>query len=225
MNMEDRLRAYMDEIFAGVKVTRKSVELKEEVLQNITDKYHDLLEEGKSPEAAYNIAVASIGDIQELLDVLEEDGDGFGKRENSTWTEKHKKRYAGLTALAVVLYILCLMPVILFEDTPLEDSLGIGIMFLMIAVATGILIYVNMTKPSYKRKEESMVEDFKEWQSQTEADRRARKAINSCLWALAVLCYILVSFTSGAWHITWVIFLLAAAVEEIIKAIFELRKR
>lgn len=29
MNMEDRLRAYMDEIFAGVKVTRKSVELKE----------------------------------------------------------------------------------------------------------------------------------------------------------------------------------------------------
>lgn len=225
MNMEDRLRAYMDEIFAEVKVTRKSVELKEEVLQNITDKYHDLLEEGKSPEAAYNIAVASIGDIQELLAVLKEGQSDFGNRERDIWTEKHKKRYAGLTALAVILYILCFMPVILLEDTPLEDSAGIGFMFLMIAAATGILIYVNMTKPSYKKKEESLVEDFKEWQSQTGSDRRARKAINSCLWALTVLFYILISFASGAWHITWVIFLLAAAIEEVIKAAFELRKR
>lgn len=152
MNMEDRLRAYMDEIFAEVKVTRKSVELKEEVLQNITDKYHDLLEEGKSPEAAYNIAVASIGDIQELLAVLKEGQSDFGNRERDIWTEKHKKRYAGLTALAVILYILCFMPVILLEDTPLEDSAGIGFMFLMIAAATGILIYVNMTKPSYKKR-------------------------------------------------------------------------
>lgn len=42
--MEDKLRAYMDHLFRDVKPTRKSVELKEEILQNLVDKYQDLLE-------------------------------------------------------------------------------------------------------------------------------------------------------------------------------------
>lgn len=46
------------------------MELKEEILQNLIDKYHDLLAEGKSPEAAFNISVASVGDVDELLSSL-----------------------------------------------------------------------------------------------------------------------------------------------------------
>ena len=53
--MENKLRAYMDHLFRDVKPTRKSVELKEEILQNLVDKYHDMIAEGKTPEAAYNI--------------------------------------------------------------------------------------------------------------------------------------------------------------------------
>ena len=45
--MEDKLRAYMDHLFRDVKPTRKSVELKEEILQNLVDKYHDMMAEGK----------------------------------------------------------------------------------------------------------------------------------------------------------------------------------
>ena len=45
--MEDKLRAYMDYLFRDVKPTRKSVELKEEILQNLIDKYRDLLAEGR----------------------------------------------------------------------------------------------------------------------------------------------------------------------------------
>ena len=71
--MEDKLRAHMDHLFREVPLTKKSVELKEEILQNLVDKYHDLIAEGKSEEAAYNIAVASVGDISELLDSLKEE--------------------------------------------------------------------------------------------------------------------------------------------------------
>ena len=35
------MRQYMDELFHEVPVNRQSVEVKEEILQNITDKYHD----------------------------------------------------------------------------------------------------------------------------------------------------------------------------------------
>ena len=65
--MENKLRAYMDHLFQDVPNTKKAVEVKEEILQNIVDKYHDLVAEGKSEEAAYNIAIASIGDLDELL--------------------------------------------------------------------------------------------------------------------------------------------------------------
>ena len=50
--MENKLRAYMEELFSEVTPTKQAVELKEEILQNLMDKYHDLLAEGKSPEAA-----------------------------------------------------------------------------------------------------------------------------------------------------------------------------
>ena len=70
--MENKLRAYMDHLFQDVPNTKKAVEVKEEILQNIVDKYHDLVAEGKSEEAAYNIAIASIGDLDELLASLKD---------------------------------------------------------------------------------------------------------------------------------------------------------
>lgn len=41
--MENKLRAYMDHLFQDVPNTKKAVEVKEEILQNIVDKYHDPL--------------------------------------------------------------------------------------------------------------------------------------------------------------------------------------
>ena len=43
--MENKLRAYMDHLFQDVPNTKKAVEVKEEILQNIVDKYHDLVTE------------------------------------------------------------------------------------------------------------------------------------------------------------------------------------
>lgn len=38
--MENKLRAYMDHLFQDVPNAKKAVEVKEEILQNIVDKYH-----------------------------------------------------------------------------------------------------------------------------------------------------------------------------------------
>jgi hypothetical protein len=62
--MEDKLRRYVDGLFARTVPTKKAVELKEEMIQNLEDKYKDLISEGKTPEAAYNVAVAGIGERQ-----------------------------------------------------------------------------------------------------------------------------------------------------------------
>lgn len=221
--MEDKLRAYMDHLFRDVKPTRKSVELKEEILQNLVDKYHDLLEEGKTQEAAFNIAVASIGDMDELLSGLQETHEG-GLPVSNEQIERGRKKSALLISAAVMLYILSVLPPIMLSGSRLVNNVAPAMMFTMIAVATGLLIYNNMSKPRYHRVDDSIVEEFKEWQLQTDSSRRAMRAISSALWALIVVVYIIISFWTMAWHITWVIFLIGVAAEGIIKAIFEMRR-
>lgn len=222
--MEDKLRAYMDYLFRDVKPIRKSVELKEEILQNLIDKYRDLLAEGKTPEAAYNIAVASIGDMDELLAGLNDEL-SFEKEVSGEQLERGKKKSALLVSAAVMMYILCLLPPILLSGTRLEENLAPALMFLMIACGTGLLIYDHMTKPRYRKVDDSIVEEFKEWKDQTDSDRRAMKALSSALWSIITVIYIIISFWTMAWHITWVIFLIGAAVEGILKAVFELKRQ
>lgn len=221
--MEDKLRAHMEHLFRDVPVTKKSVELKEEILQNLVDKYHDLIAEGKSEEAAYNIAVASVGDISELLDSLKDESvapDPKISDEYAQW----KKRSAVLVPVAVMLYIFCVVPPIIASEFHLNDALGACGMFLIIGVATAIIIFNNMSKPTITKMDDTIVNEFKEWKSNQEGQKRARKAINSALWTIVVILYFLISFSTGAWYITWILFLMGAAAENIIKAIFELHE-
>lgn len=214
----------MDHLFRDVKPTRKSVELKEEILQNLVDKYHDMIAEGRTPEAAYNIAVASIGDMDELLAGLHGAPSSESLPATKEVLDKGRRKSAVLISVAVMMYIMSILPPILLSDTVFENKLAPALMFIMIAVATALLIYNNLTKPRYQRTDDSIVEEFKEWQEQTDSSRRAMRALSSALWAIIVVIYIVVSFWTMAWHITWVIFLIGVAVEGILKAIFELKK-
>lgn len=227
--MEDNLRNYMDNVFSDIQPTKKSVELKEEILQNLIDKYHDLIDDGKSSEAAYNLAIASLGDTSELLESFRKTENTYDLQYDSEETLKAKKKSAVLFSTAIALYIISVIPPIIFSYISdkgfLGEVLGPCLMFVIIAVATALIIYNEMTKPKYKKADDTLVEEFKEWQQQNDSDTRALKSITSALWSLVIVVYILVSFLTGAWYITWVIFLIGAAIEKIIKASFELRKK
>ena len=102
------------------------------------------------------------------------------------------------------------------------NILGLGGAFF--ASLTGILVYNHLSKPAPSVGDDTMMEDFKKWNSRNDSDRQAMKAIVSALWCIIVVLYFVISFSTMAWYITWVIFLIGAAVESIIKAIFNLRK-
>jgi len=209
--MNEKLRHYIDDLFANAPSTVRAVELKEELFQNLTDKYNDLLAEGKSEESAFNIAIASIGDVDSLISGLT----GEKRPEN----EKSKKRSAILVAIAISLYILCPVPVIL-----LQSEFGVMGLFLFVAVATALLIYNGVTRERYVKADDTMVEEFKEWKQNNKQKNKAVDAIIGSFWLIAVCVYIVVSFMTGAWHITWIIFLIAAAVASMIKGLFMLKQ-
>ena len=255
--MKTKLREYIDTIFADAErrapYNERVRELKEEMLQNLNDRYDDLIAKGKTPAAAYNIAVAGVGDISELLDSVV--GNNASKSEAHTQTppppksgkrpltaeeqetvRRYREKSAIRMTVAVAMYILCWLPVAVLSSFlgSFGSMVGLIAMFGMIAAATGLIIYNAMTKPKFG----STVENWdKDEDDDDDARDRAKKASDGCpprspvykavsgaLFALMLCAYLLISFATGAWYITWIIFLMYAALDNIIKAIFDLRR-
>lgn len=217
--MIEKLRGYIDELFSDAPLTKKTVEVKEEILQNLTEKYNDLIAEGKSEDAAYNITVAGIGDISELIQELKSSNETRSEYIIDPQRKKEKQRSAALVAIAIMLYILSLIPVILSPGVS-----GAIIMLLLIAAATGLLIYNGMTRSNIAKKDETLAAEFKEWRESNNARKSALRSITPALWSITLVIYFLVSFETGAWYITWLIFIIAAAVNNIIKTFFDYKK-
>ena len=217
--MNEKLRNYIESIFEDAPKTKEVVELKEEMLQNLIDKYNDLITEGKSSDAAYNIATASIGDVNELIYQLRSHSTVPMNYEKELL--KSKKQSALFISIAVMLYILSVVPVILSNN----GIIGIVIMFVMIAIATGLIIYNQISKPKFSKKDNTIVEEFKEWKANKVEHNSTYKAISSAMWSIVTVIYFIISFITFAWHITWIVFLIGAAIQSIIKAAFELKNR
>lgn len=213
--MYDKLREYIESLFKDAPDTVKTVELKEEMLQNLYEKYNDLLAEGRSEQAAFNIAVAGVGDVGDLIETLRSDGPAG----SPVQTESARRRSAALVAAAVMLYILSVVPCIL-----LPDLWGPVLLFVFCAAATGLLIYNGMTRTCYRKADDTMVEQFREWKDRNDSRTQICRAIAGAVWALAVVAYFLISFFTQAWHITWLLFPIAGAATAVVKAAFDLTR-
>lgn len=70
-----------------------------------------------------------------------------------------------------------------------------------------------------------MVEEFKEWQADTKDQKQMRGAISSALWSLIVVLYFIISFTTRAWHVSWIIFVVGGLVESLINIFFAMQRK
>ena len=212
-DMTARIREYVSQLFADAPRTQKARDLQEEVCANLLDKYADLLSQGVPEERAFDEVVGGIGEIDELIR-------GLKGEELVPEDPRAKRRSALLVSIAVMLYILSVTPVILAES-----DLSVVGMFAMIAVATMLLIYNHMTRPKYQRADDTMVEEFKEWKQEKEhRESSLYRAIAGAVWALILIAYFCLSFFTGAWEITWVLFLIGIAAQQIVRAVLSLRK-
>ena len=204
--MNKKLERYVNSLFKNAPRSKKIYELKEEILANLNDKYSDLLGMGYGEEEAYSKAISNIGDIEELIE-------GSGVEVCTVKDRKEYRQKSGLRiAIAVMLYILSPTAVIL-----IQSEIGVVILLSMVAIATGILIYNAYQRPRgfYFDEQEEMV---------FSKENIKRKNINSAICSITVAIYIIVSFTFGNWHISWVIFIIGSAVENIMKAYFDLKE-
>lgn len=273
--MKNQLKEYIDLIFTDAE--RRSpgnlrvAELKEEILQNLYEKYDDLIAKGKTPTAAYNIAVAGVGDISGLLDSVsgeddhtESAGGADSEKKESAKTAKkgrrpltpeereqvarYQKRSAVLSAISTALYILCWVPLVVLGAllNDVGGSVGLGIMFLMIALATSLNVYNRKSKPVIDGNADWDEDDCNDDDGDDDEDandtddevggkgadkdgkRRPRSRwyalVSGIIWTVTLCAYFAVSFATHAWHATWLLFIMGIAADNVAEGIFDLRR-
>ena len=207
--MREQLIQYVDLLFAGAP---DSEEIKQEILQNTLDRYDDLLDQGKKPEAAYRLAISGIGDINEIL------GSHTPAPQPQTFKEPlHEEaediQSKKLRAVAIALYILCAVPLFILSECGM-DTLGLCLTLALVAAATYLMI-ISKKKGNDAPEQEA---------APAEPKNELHESINSLIWAIGLAVYFIVSFATGAWYITWVIFPLIGCVQGLVKACIDLKE-
>lgn len=202
--MREQLIQYVNLLFAGAS---GCAEVKAEILQNTLDRYDDLVTQGKSPETAYRLAISGIGDINEIL------GSGdmpavqtVAQPEDAKGTPNRKL----LQALGIALYILCPLPLFL-----LQDEVGLCLLLVIVAAATVLMVI------SSKSKDRISSENC---ETEYTPKKQLRKSIGSVIWTVGLAAYLLLSFSTGAWHITWVLFPIIGSIQGLIVACIDLKE-
>lgn len=292
--MEPKLRDYIENLFAAAPRTKQAYELKEEIIRNTIERYHDLISDGKAEGEAYNLAIAGIGDINELLEVLDTNPVEEGKCTDEQLAQiKHRDTI--FKTITVALYILCVTPCIFFGALG-AGNIGAILMFFMISTATGLLIYNRCTKflllendptlikntkikaimravaiglyiscptpailsdmifysvgigfagviifiaaatallilsrifNTYTKADNTMVENFKEFNSHKKQTTAIYKILVAILWVTISIAYIIITIVGmqtvsiAIAAISWIIFILGIALQQLIKAIFD----
>lgn len=194
--MRAQLIQYVDLLFAGCP---ENGDMKQEILQNTLDRYDDLVAQGKTPEAAYRLAITGIGDVGELL------GNKTGSPAPAVAAQDPVKaaRNKIMRAAAIGMYICCVLPVLILGNLG-DGVIGVCLMFLLIASATVLMVIASDDEEENKKSREN--------------------PLNKALNTVALVLFFVLSFSTGAWHITWLVFPIMAAVRGIVNACLDLKK-
>ena len=210
--MKDQLIRYVDLLFAGAS---NAGDIKQEILQNTLDRYDDLVAQGKTPEAAYSLAISGIGDVSELLssssstEMAESSASKLQTQEHS-YTPAWKK---ALRAIAVCMYIISIIPLIVLAELDME-ILGLCGMLAIVGVATALII---ITAGGSKEEKEDPAKPLT-------AQQELRKAVKSTINTIGLVIYFAISFLTQAWYITWLIFPIMGAVNGLVNACMDLKE-
>lgn len=143
----------------------------------------------------------------------EDRGDFLSNELNEELEISRKKKKAlgiGLSVLGyfiAVSWIMVSIPVM-----NINPVVGTAVFLLICGIATFIVIYSCMVYSSKSKKEEEY-----------DSKKALAKKINEVIALIFLIIYFLVSFTTFAWHITWILWIVYALVEQIVNLLVELK--
>lgn len=203
--MRQQLIQYVELLFAGAP---GSEEIKQEILQNTLDRYDDLVSQGKSDAAAYRLAISGIGDINEILGQPTEHTEPTAQPRQQEPEDREQRK---LRAVAIAMYILCPIPLFILSEFDLA-TMGLCFTLALVATATYLLLLAKRSEPEEESEAAGAPVSPK------------KQAVGRILGPVTLVVYLLVSFLTHAWAITWLIFPISGCIKGIINAVIDLKE-
>ena len=159
------------------------------------------------------------------------------------YMQKRNKKKATVLSISIFLYCIATFALpYMVEVLRYEDAHAVMIWATLCTIATVIIIYFFVAYPNiYKEDKEKrgIKEDIEEINEEIEeieklddgrikietvgAESKTEALVTQIVASLFLIIYLLTSFLTGAWHITWILWIVFIFVELIIKLIFSMK--
>ena len=224
--MRDQLIQYVNLLFAG---NGDVEDIKQEILLNTLDRYDDLMNRGKTPEEAYRQAIAGIGDVNEIINgkaapSYEKADSGFEEADRQSvyapmpqFESTASAVSRMMRAVAIFLYIISPIPLFLFSRLG-WDEVGLCCLLIIVGIATALLLLFRSPKTADQKQE------YVEVHTDSSSRKQLKKSIGKLISTIGLVFYFVISFSTGAWFITWLIFPIIGAVKGVVNACIDLKE-
>jgi hypothetical protein len=211
----EKIKSHLDSLFLDAPKTRKVIDMQSELLAGCLDKYADLTAGGMDGEEAYEKVIEGIGDVEELLGYIEKPRP-FDPEDAA---ERRRKR-AFFTSAGALGYFIA-VAVFFLLATNGNAVIALSVMVIFSGIATMLLIYGFMSGVGqYQKADDTLVEEMKVKMTSGKKENTMASLASSALWSLIVAIYLLASFLTHRWDITWIIFPFAGGLQNLVAAYF-----
>ena len=124
-----------------------------------------------------------------------------------------------MKAIAIFLYIVSPVPLFLFSRLG-WDEVGLCLLLIIVAIATALLLLFK----SPKAKEQPEYTEYTDHPRDDSSRKALKKSVGSLISTIGVVAYFLISFSTGAWFITWLIFPIIGAVKGVVNAGIDMKE-
>ena len=159
------------------------------------------------------------------------------------YMQKRNKKKATVLSISIFLYCIATFALpYMIEVLRYEDAHAVMIWATLCTIATVIIVYFFVAYPNmYKEDKEKrgIKEDIEEINEEIEeieklddgrikietvgAESKTEALVTQIVASLFLIIYLLTSFLTGAWHITWILWIVFIFVELIVKLIFSMK--
>ena len=132
--------------------------------------------------------------------------------------------YSVLSSVGILMCIMCFIPAVVLSEIGghFMDELGGAMLFVFVGAGVFLMIYAKSMKKAFLRLlniNEIIDFEIKPGDNRMIENKTVR-VILSVYWSVVTCIYLCVSFLTFKWHLTWLIWPIAAVVFTIIKSIF-----
>ena len=154
------------------------------------------------------------------------------------WLKEQKEQYRITAAMqktiGIILCVLCFIPAMVFDEMEITskgmdmDNLAGAFLFVFVAIGVFLIVYSNMRFGSYDKliylNDPETVSGT--YRNKTSHDKEVHyknktvEAIMSVYWTTVTCIYLIWSFLTFDWHITWVVWVFGALIQTVIDTIY-----